>query len=224
MSWRKNTRCSSAGGFGPLVAPETTIVPPGLSDSQRVLPGRLADGLHHGVDPLRQPRAGLERLRRRRAPSAARALLLVAARHPHAAARRRGRARSARVATPPPAPWTSTVVAGPHAGLHEQHPVGGQPRRRQARGLGERQRRPAWARGCASAPRPARPACPGAARRAASASGRASRRRSSRGWRSPRGRSPRCRRRRRPRRRSRGSSAAAPRAGRRRAATTGRGG
>ena len=30
-SWRKNTRFRSAGGFGPLVAPDTTIVPPGRS-------------------------------------------------------------------------------------------------------------------------------------------------------------------------------------------------
>src|SRR5438876_712254 len=31
-SWRKKTRLSWAGGFGPDVAPQTTMRPPGLSD------------------------------------------------------------------------------------------------------------------------------------------------------------------------------------------------
>ena len=31
-NWRKKTRLRSAGGFGPLVAPQTTIVPPGARD------------------------------------------------------------------------------------------------------------------------------------------------------------------------------------------------
>ena len=100
-------------------------------------------------------------------------------------------------------------LAGPHAGLDEQHPVGGQPRGRQARRLLEARAPPAWARGCRAAPPRARPARPGAARTAACAWGRASRRRASRRTRSPSARSPRCRRRRRRRRRSRGSSAAA---------------
>ena len=86
-SCRKKTRWRSAGGCRPLVAPETTIRAAGPQRAQRVRPGRLADGLDHGVDALGQPRAGLERLVRRRAPRRAARLRLVAAGRPDAAAR-----------------------------------------------------------------------------------------------------------------------------------------
>ena len=99
---------AAPAGSSPDVAPHTTIRPPGLQRLERVVPGRLADGLHDGVDPLGQPRARLERVVRARAPA------------PAPAWPRRGWWRSTRspparastiaaVATPPPAPCTSTV-------------------------------------------------------------------------------------------------------------------
>ena len=98
-------------GFGPLVVRETTSVPPGRSDliecDQVAAPtvsmtastrsGSRASALEHLV------RAELERPR---------ALLLVTAGGADPQARRPGRARSSAVATPPPAPCTSTVSPG----------------------------------------------------------------------------------------------------------------
>ena len=96
-SWRKNSRCSSADGAWPEVAPDTTSAPPGFSDAQRVLPGRLPHRLQHRVDALGQPRAGLERLVRAELVRGL-ALGLVAARRPTRARPPRGPARS------PPSP------------------------------------------------------------------------------------------------------------------------
>ena len=57
-SWRQKTRARSADGSGPVVAPATTTMPPGLERLERVIPGRLADRLEHGVDPVRKPAPG----------------------------------------------------------------------------------------------------------------------------------------------------------------------
>ena len=53
-------RLSSAGGAGPLVGAGDHDHAVLLERLERVRPGGLADGLHHGVDALGQPRAGLE--------------------------------------------------------------------------------------------------------------------------------------------------------------------
>ena len=45
-------RWSCAGGFGPLVAPQTTTRPAGRDGGERPCPGRLADGLDDDVDAL----------------------------------------------------------------------------------------------------------------------------------------------------------------------------
>ena len=86
-------------------------MPPGPEGVDRVRPGGGADGLHHRVHPLRQPRPGGEgpvraELDRPGAPG------LVTGGDPDPQPGARGRARSAAVATPPPAPWTSTVSPG----------------------------------------------------------------------------------------------------------------
>ena len=61
------------------------------------------------VDPVGQPRAALEHARGRQATRAL-DLVLRAARHPQGADRRRVPSSDSAVATPPPAPWTSTVA------------------------------------------------------------------------------------------------------------------
>ena len=113
--------------------------PARLQRLQGVLPGRRADGLHDGVDPLRQPRARLERLVGAQFDRP-RALGLGPARRPHAQARgaaehdqRRGDAAARAL--------DQDRRARRHARAREQHPVGGQPRRRQARRLRERELR-----------------------------------------------------------------------------------
>ena len=86
LSCRKNTRARSAGGFGPLVAPDTTTVPPGRSDRSECAHVASPDGLDHGVDPPGSRAPGLERLVRAELEGT-RALGLVAARDPHLEAR-----------------------------------------------------------------------------------------------------------------------------------------
>ena len=111
------------------------------------------------TSPRRRSRA-----RRPRAPAAARRsrtpraapsstarspLRLVAATSPRRAGRPGGASTIAALATPPPAPWISTVSPGCTPAFDEQHPVGGQPRGRQARRPPRTRAPPAWARGCA---------------------------------------------------------------------------
>ena len=116
------------------------------------------------------------------------------------------------VATPPPAPWTSTVWPGLRPPWTKSiryavsQAVGRQAASSKDSDAGLGTRLPAG-------PRPGRRACPGSARRAGTAGGPRSRRRARPGHRSRHGRAPRCRPRRARRRRSRGSSAAPPRAG-----------
>ena len=139
-SCRKKTRVRSAGGAGPLVAPEITIVPARPQRPQRVRPGGLADRLHHRVHPLRQPGAGRERLVRARARAPVPAWPRCGW-WPRPGSRPARPSRISAVATPPPAPWTRTVAPGSTRARREQHPVGGQVGRRQAGGLLEGQRR-----------------------------------------------------------------------------------
>jgi hypothetical protein len=109
-SCRKKTRLSSAGGAGPEVAPQITIVPPGLS-VRREWPhvasptvsitastrsGSRAPGSKEASAPSSSARARLSSER-----------LVAQTRIPAW----RPSAMSA-VATPPPAPWTSTVEPG----------------------------------------------------------------------------------------------------------------
>ena len=105
----------------------------------RVLEGRRADRVHHRIDALGQPRAGLERgsgAERFRE----RALLLVAARHPDA--QPGGHAEpDQRVGEPARSALDQDGRARGQLGLGEQHPVGGEPRGRQARRLLEAQLR-----------------------------------------------------------------------------------
>ena len=147
-SCRKKIRVSSASSrFGPLVAPEIDERAAGPQRLDRVRPGRLADGLHDRVDPLRAAGRRSRTPRGRRARGPARAWPRRGwSRTP--AARRRAPSAISAVATPPPAPCTSTRVAGLEAALGEEHPVGRQPGGRQAGGLLEATARRAWAPRC----------------------------------------------------------------------------
>jgi hypothetical protein len=129
-SWRKKMRVSSAGAASPLVAPETTSVPPGRSDLIEWLQVAGADRLEDRVDPLGHPRARLEDCvgaERQRLV----ALVLRPARGPHAQAAggaeddRGGGHAAARA-------LHEHGGARCQAGAREEHPVGGQPRRGQA--------------------------------------------------------------------------------------------
>jgi hypothetical protein len=104
-----------------------------------VLPRRLADRLEHGVDALRQLGAALERLVRAELDRLS-ASSCIAAGHPHAQARST-REHDRRAGHAAARALDQHRVARLHAGLDEQHPVGGQPRGRQARRLLERERR-----------------------------------------------------------------------------------
>ncbi len=77
----------------------------------RVRPGRPTHGLHDGVDLLGQPGAGLEHLVGADLERL-RALVLVAARDQHSQHRPARASTITAVATPPPAPCTSTVSPG----------------------------------------------------------------------------------------------------------------
>ena len=112
-SWRQNMRARSADGSGPVVAPATTTVPPGRKDLSEWSHVALPDGFHHCVDPLGQPTARLDgrdgaELQR---PGP---LFLAPARDVDGEARS-WPSRIAAVATPPPAPWTSTDWPGRNA-------------------------------------------------------------------------------------------------------------
>ena len=109
-SCRKKIRFSSAGGVRAGGGAGDDDRAARLQRLQRVRPGRLADGFDDRVDPFGQPRAGVEG---GVAPSRRGRCLLVLGRGgaPHPVAGRRASAISA-VATPPPAPCTSTVWPG----------------------------------------------------------------------------------------------------------------
>ena len=106
-SWRKNTRFRSAGGFAPLVAPDTTIRPPGrnarsecsqvaaptVSITASTFSGRRVPGSAARSAPAAVARSRL---------SASREVQNTV--WPSAFAN-----TIAADATPPPAPWTSTV-------------------------------------------------------------------------------------------------------------------
>ena len=108
LSWRKKIRVSSASSrFGPDVVPEVTIRPPGrsariecdqvalptVSMTASTLTGSRAPDSKTSCAPISSARARLasSRLVARTRSPAARARVITA------------------VATPPPAPWTSTV-------------------------------------------------------------------------------------------------------------------
>ena len=147
--------------------------------ADRVGPGGLADGLHDRVDLDGQPRAGLEHLVGAELEGP-RTLGLVAAGGEHLEARRAPQ-RDERGGDSTAGALHEHGLAGLAAALHEEHPVGRQPRGRQARRLLEGERARAWGRGCAAARRPGRRRCPGGARRAATGPGRRPRRPSTRG-------------------------------------------
>ncbi len=101
---------------------------------ERVRPGRLAHGLHHGVDPLGQPGTGGERLGRTELHRP-RPLGLVAAGDPHPEARGRGQ-RDQRRRDASPGALHQDGVPRREPGLGEQHPVRREPGRRQAGRVG----------------------------------------------------------------------------------------
>ncbi len=147
-SCRKNTRRRSTVARWPDGRPADHDRGRPARRLQRVLEGRRADRLDHHVDPFRQPRAGLERGRAER-------------RDPLPLVRRRGWSRrpvapsatassTAAVATPPPAPCTSTeppsgrpARGSAASGTRSATPSAGRPPRRTRvpAGFGTRLRR-----------------------------------------------------------------------------------
>jgi len=109
-SWVKNTLVSSAGGASPLVAPQITIRPPGrsermeccqvawptLSITTSTRSGSRAPAGNVWSAPSSMARSRFASLR-----------LVAQIRNPAARP-----SRISAVATPPPAPWTSTVEPG----------------------------------------------------------------------------------------------------------------
>ena len=109
-SCRKNTRVSSAGGASPEVAPETTSVPPGRSDRiewpQVALPTVSMTASTRSSS--RAPVSNACSAPSRNASSRFRSERLVTHIRTPAALP----STVSAVATPPPAPWTSTVIPG----------------------------------------------------------------------------------------------------------------
>ena len=103
-----------AGGFGPLVAPQTTTLPAGADRVERARPRRLADRLDHDVDALagglldRGDDVVLVWLTATSAPHS-RAAASFSALPEVTIVRRRGARQSSKaaVATPPPIPQIS---------------------------------------------------------------------------------------------------------------------
>ena len=139
-SWRKKIRVSSASSScGPEVVPEVMIRPPGRSErtecDQVAFPtvsmtasafsGSRSPDSNAAWAPISSALARLASSR-----------LVTSTRSPAARP-----STIAAVATPPPAPCTSTVSPGLQLAAGEEHPVGREPRGRQAGRLGERQRR-----------------------------------------------------------------------------------
>ena len=107
--------------------------------ADRVGPGRLADGLHHGVDLDRQPGAGLEDVvGAELAGPVALGLVAAGGEHGEAGGAAEGDQRGRDTAA---GALHEHRLAGLAGALHEEHPVGRQPRGRQAGRLLEGQRR-----------------------------------------------------------------------------------
>ena len=140
LSWRKKMLVSMASSrFGPDVVPRDHDAAAGPQRADRVLPGRPADRLHHGVDLDRQPLARLEHVVRTELERLGALRLVAAGREDLQAAgpaQRDERGRDATAGT-----LDQDGVTGLEPALGEQHPVGGQPGGRKAGGLLERQRR-----------------------------------------------------------------------------------
>ena len=119
------------------MAPGDDDRPAGAQRLERVIPGRLADRLEHGIDPDRQAAARLDRADGAELERLG-ALLLAPARHVHRDARRaaeedrRGRDAAARS-------LDEHRLARLQVGATEEHAVRGEVGGRQARGLGERE-------------------------------------------------------------------------------------
>ena len=134
-------RCSAAGGFGPLVAPQTVTRPSRAATSSDVRPGRLADVLDDDVRAVAPGRllhrrlhvAGrvVDRRRRRRAPRARSSFAsldeVTIVRAPSAFA-----IASAAVETPLPIPQ-SEAPTRPRAGRRASRASGTRSRRRAGR-------------------------------------------------------------------------------------------
>jgi hypothetical protein len=109
-SCRKKTRLSSALGAWPLVAPQTTIVPPGRSDFSEC---------DHVASPTVSSTTSTRSGSRSPLPNTASAPS-SRARRPFSSEREVAQTRTpaarpsaiTAVATPPPAPWTRTVIPG----------------------------------------------------------------------------------------------------------------
>ena len=108
-----------------------------LERPHRVGPGRLADGLEHRVHPSRQPGPGRERGVRAQ-PLGHGALGVGASGHPHLHAGRVAELDQRRRDATGGA-LHQHGLPGAEPGLHEQHPVGRQPRRTHHGGLRHRQ-------------------------------------------------------------------------------------
>ena len=175
-SWRKNTRVSSGlSGTAPEVSARDHEGPAGPQGRHRVPPGGRADRLHHRVDPLREPGAGLHRVVRAQVERPRPLGLVAAGREDPQSRGTRERDQRRRHATA--GPLHEHAVAGPEPALGEEHPVRRQPGGRQAGGLLEGQRGGLRYDVAARHRHPLAPGCPGTAPRGATASGPASRRR-----------------------------------------------
>ena len=135
-------------GSGPLVVPLITTRAAGAQRPERVRPGGAR---RRSPSPRRPARAAARRTRTTSwAPISSARARLASSRLVASTCRPPARASViSAVATPPPAPCTSTVSPGLRPPCDEEHPVRREPGRRQAGGLLEATATPASARRCA---------------------------------------------------------------------------